>query len=207
MSLIDLQRCTTPDCTTLTTGYLCTGCIVELDSLLDDVPALIPLLAGARAGTAVIRKPGQGPGGGHPGSRPPGSLDAMMLQVWLQQLPGRAYDEAENNPHAGRTLYMARIWVPQARHLVWGAEEEHVDHDELRDRVRDIAPPMPTRQLLPWLRTNARITITAFDIRNWVRRGKLVAVEREPQPTYHPHEVLNAWHDTRATSVASSNKS
>ncbi|AHB31677.1 hypothetical protein ArV2_gp66 [Arthrobacter phage vB_ArS-ArV2] len=195
--MIDLVRCTTPECARLTTGYLCTQCIVELDDLLADVPALIPLLAGARAGTAIVRKPGQGAGGSHPGSREPGSLDAMLLQTWLQQLPSRAYDEADNNPNAGRTLYMARIWVPQARHLVWGAEQEEVDHDELRERIRDIAPPMPTRELLPWLRTKARITITSMDIRDWARRGKLVPVEREPQPTYHPHEVLDAWHDTR----------
>ena len=196
--MIELDRCTTPECANLTAaGYLCSPCIVELDSLLDDVPALIPLLAGARAGTAVVRKAGQGSGGGHPGSRPPGSLDAMLLQAWLQQLPARAFDEAENNPHAGRTLYMARIWVPQARQLVWGAETEEVDHEELRERVRDIAPPMPTRQLLPWLRTNAKIAITSMDIRDWARRGKLTPAEREPVPTYHPHEVLNAWHTTR----------
>lgn len=191
------QECTTEDCNRLTTLYLCTACIVELDGLLEDVPALITMLDGARAGTAVVRNPGQGSGGGHPGSKPPGSLDAMMLQQWLTQLPERAYTLATDNPDAGRWLHMARIWVKQARHLVWGAETETIDHEANRRRLKDAAPPMPTRRLVPWLRENARISITAFDIRNWVRRGKLVAVDRQPQPTYHPHEVLNAWHDTR----------
>jgi len=194
-------ECTTENCGRLTTLYLCTACIVELDGLLEDVPALIPLLAGARAGTAVVRKAGNGGGGGHPGSKPPGNLDAMLLQGWLKQLPERAYTLATDNPEAGRWLYMARIWVKQARHLVWGAETETIDHEANRERLKEAAPPMPTRELLPWLRTNARIAVTSMDIRNWVRRGKLTAVDREPQPTYHPHEVLNAWHDTRKETV------
>ncbi|MDN4645374.1 hypothetical protein [Arthrobacter sp. PsM3] len=191
-----MNSCTTPDCRRVTTLYLCTQCIVELDGLLDDTDDLIRLLAGAREGMAVARKPGGG-GGGHPGSKPPGNLDAMLLQAWLSQLPARAFGEATDNPKAGDILYMARIWVPQARELVWGPEDEIIDHATNRERVRDIAPPMPTRQLLPWLRTNAKIAITSMDIRDWARRGKLRAVDTEPQPTYHPHEVLSAWHDTR----------
>ena len=120
------MTCTTEDCGQPTSLYLCATCIVELDALLKDVPALIPLLEGARAGTAVVRKPGQGSGGGHPGSRPPGSLDAMMLQQWLSNLPQRAHAEANDNPQAGRTLYMARIWVEHARRLAWGPEDKRV---------------------------------------------------------------------------------
>ena len=192
-----MSYCTTEDCHRETVLYLCTDCIVELDDLLKDVPALIPMLAGARAGTSVVRKVGSGGGGGPTGSKEPGSLDAMMLQAWLASLPKRAHGEAMDNPNAGGTLYMARIWVRSARRLVWGAQEENINHDALRERVREIAPPMPTRELLPWLRTNAKIAITSMDIRNWAGRGKLVAVEREPVPTYHPHEVLKVWSDTR----------
>jgi hypothetical protein len=192
-----MSFCTTDDCHKETSLYLCTDCIVELDGLLKDVPALIEMLAGAREGTSVVRNPGSGGGGGPSGSKPPGSLDAMLLQGWLSQLPKRAHSEAMDNPEAGRTLYMARIWVDHAKALVYGPEEHAVNHDALRERVRDIAPPMTTRELLPWLRTNARIAITSMDIRDWARRGKLIPVEREPQPTYNPHEVLNVWHDTR----------
>jgi hypothetical protein len=117
--------------------------------------------------------------------------------MWLGYLPERAHGAAMDDPEAGRKLYMARIWVPQARYLVWGAEEEVVDHEANRRKLEKAAPPMPTRELLPWLRKHARITITSMDVRDWARRGKLVPVEREPQPTYHPHEVLGIWHDTR----------
>ena len=190
--------CTTQGCGRETELYLCTEHIVELDALLKDVPALIDMLAGARAGTAVVRKAGSGGGGGVAGSKPPGSLDAMMLQAWLGQLPERAHTAAMDIPNAGEWLHMARIWVNHARQLVWGQEEETVNHAANRARIRDIAPPMPTRELLPWLRKHAKITITSMDVRNWARRGKLRPATIDPQPTYHPHEVLSAWHDTRA---------
>lgn len=193
-----MTSCTTPECHRITTLYLCTSCIVELDSLLADVATLVRLLDGPIARTSVTRNPASsGGGGGHPGSKPAINLDALLLKAWLCQLPDRAYGEATENPKAGETLHMARIWVPQARELVWGPEDLPIDHAANRERVRDIAPPMPTRQLLPWLRAHAKIAITSMDIRDWARRGKLRPVETEPQPTYHPHEVLSAWHDTR----------
>ena len=192
-----MSYCTTENCHQETSLYLCAGCIVELDDLLRDVPALIPMLAGARAGTSVVRKVGSGGGGGPSGSKEPGSLDAMMLQGLLATLPKRAHGEAMDNPNAGWTLHMAGMWVRSARRLVWGAQEEIVNHEANRERLKDVAPPMTTRELLPWLRTNAKIAITSMDVRDWARRGKITAVEREPFPTYHPLEVLTAWHDTR----------
>lgn len=192
------MTCTTEGCGRATSLYLCTACIVELDGLLKDVPALIDMLAGVRAGTAVVRNPAAGSTGGVAGSKPPGNIDAMMLQAWLLQLPQRAHDAAADNPTAGQWLYMARIWVRQARELVWGPEEPTINHEANRERLREAAPPMPTRELLPWLRKHAKITITSMDVRDWARRGKLRPVERDPLPTYHPHEVLAAWHDTRA---------
>lgn len=193
------MTCTTDACGRATTLYLCTACIVELDGLLKDVPDLIGRLGEVREGTAVIRK-SDGGNGGHAGSKPPGSLNAWTLQAWLTQLPERAQAEAVDNPEAGRTLYMARIWVPSARELCWGPTEPVIDHEANRAKLREAAPPMPTRELLPWLRKNARITITSMDIRNWARRGKLRPAQRDPQPTYHPHEVLAAWHDTKPQS-------
>ena len=190
------MNCTTEDCGRATSLYLCTACIVELDALLVDVPDLLGRLDEVRAGTAVVKT--SGGGGGHAGSKPPGSLEAMQLQIWLGTLPERAHTAAHDYPNAGEWLHMARIWVPNARELCWGYQEPAINHDANRERLREAAPPMPTRELLPWLRKHARITITSMDVRDWARRGKLRAVERDPQPTYHPHEVLAAWHDTRA---------
>ncbi|MBT2594745.1 hypothetical protein [Arthrobacter sp. ISL-72] len=122
-----MTSCTTEDCHRLTTLYLCTSCIVELDSLLEDVGALVRLIDGPIARTSVTRNAASsGGGGGHPGSKPAINLDAMLLKAWLCQLPARAHAEAMDNPKAGETLYMARIWVKQARDLVWGPEDHRV---------------------------------------------------------------------------------
>ena len=120
-----MTTCTTPDCNKITSLFLCTACIVELDELLQDCSPLVRFLDGPISGTSVTSGPGAG-GGGHPGSKPPGSLDAMLLKAWLCQLPYRAYSEAVDNPTAGQTLFMARLWVNQARDLVWGPEDKRV---------------------------------------------------------------------------------
>lgn len=185
-------ECTTEDCGRATSLYLCTTCIIEFDDLLKDVPVLIPLLDGVRAGTSVTRKPGSGGGGGHPGSRPPGNLDAMELQAWLNQLPTRAHEVATNNPDAGRLLYMARIWVKNARNLVWGAEPETVDRAAARARLEAQVPPhpMPTSDLKKWLHITHGIVITGDQLRQWVHRKKLQRANEEGRPTYYPAVVL-----------------
>lgn len=192
-----MNTCTNTDCGRGSELFLCTHCIVELDELLQDVPFLYKNLDPVLQATKVTRRAGgqggNGTGGG--ASKPPMDLDAGLTRQWLAWLPVRAYTEAEENPEAGRTLYMARIWVHNARRLVWGHEPEKVDIADVRKRVADIAPAMPTRQLISWLRENAGITLKRADINNWRMRGKLRPVEREPMPTYLPHEVLNLWHE------------
>jgi len=63
-----MTYCTADDCHQPTSLYLCTAHLVELDRLLQDVDVLIPMLAGERAGTAVVRKAGSGGSGGTTGS-------------------------------------------------------------------------------------------------------------------------------------------
>lgn len=121
-----MNTCTTLDCYRATTLYLCTDCILELDALLEDVPPIVQLLDGPINRTSVTRSPGSGGGGGHQGSKPAINLDALLLKAWLCQLPDRAHAEAMDNPNAGETLYMARIWVQQGRDLVWGPEDKRV---------------------------------------------------------------------------------
>jgi len=121
-----MTTCTAPECWRETTLHLCTACIVELDGLLEDVPVLVRLMDGPISRTSVTRSPGAGGGSGHPGSKPAINLDALLLKAWLCQLPDRAHAEAMDNPNAGETLYMARIWVKQGRDLVWGPEDKRV---------------------------------------------------------------------------------
>jgi len=205
------MTCTNVDCGRATSLFLCTTCILELDDLLKEVPVLVPLLDGVRAGTSVTRKPGSGGGGGQPGSRPPGNLDAMMLQAWFTQLPTRAHQTATEDPEAGRTLYMARLWITQARTLIWGAEPETIDRAAAKARLEAQVPtnPMPTRDLKKWLSITHGIEITGEQLRQWVHRKKLQRANDEGHPTYYPAVVLavakaqqNDTNDHRVARVA-----
>lgn len=185
------------DCRNHTSTYLCTHCVTDLQAWLDKVPVLITELSVSIAKLDNVRPAGGGGGGGgKPVSAAPINLDALQLQENLRSVGRNAKDYALDSRAAG-LAWLIQDWVTKAELIVSGPEETRINHTANRERVRNIAPPMPTRELLPWLRTNAKIAITSMDIRNWARRGKLHAVTTEPQPTYHPHEVLNAWHDTR----------
>lgn len=189
--------CTEKECDTeSSTLHLCEEHRAELKDLLDNVDFLIVNLDPSIQAGKVVKKPGGQEGGNgtkSAGSRPP-TTDTTQVRYWLWELPTNAYTVARDNPNAGQTLHMARIWVGKARDAVYGPDREEVDHEANRQKLEAIAPPMPTRQLLPWLRKNAKISITSQHIRDWVRRGHLKPVEREPSPTYHPHEVIAAHH-------------
>jgi len=190
------MECTTEDCANGTSTYLCSQCVSDLQQWLDKVPPLVLALDVTIAKLDNVRSAGGG-GGGKPGSKAPINLDALQLQENLRSVGGSAKDYAMDERAAG-LAWMIQDWATKAELLVSGPESETINHARNRERVRNIAPPMPTRELVPWLREKAKISVTSMDIRNWARRGKLVAVDREPQPTYHPHDVLNAWHDTRS---------
>ncbi|MFF2029530.1 hypothetical protein [Arthrobacter sp. NPDC058192] len=191
------HECTTEDCRNHTSTYLCGRCTSDLQQWLDKVPVLVRELSVTVARLDNVRPAGGGGGGGHqPGSAAPISLDALQLQENLRSVGTDAKAYAQDSRAAG-LAWLIQDWVTKAELLVSGPDEPPINHAANRERVRNIAPAMPTRELLPWLRQNARIVVTSMDIRNWARRGKLNPVGREPQPTYHPHEVINAWHDTR----------
>ena len=189
--------CSATECDTeSSTLHLCEDHRAELKDLLDNVNFLIVNLDPNIQAGKVTKKPGGQEGGNgtkSAGSQPP-TTDTGQLRYLLWELPTNAYTVARDNPNAGQTLHMARIWVGKARDAVYGPDREEVDHEANRQKLEAIAPPMPTRQLLPWLRKNAKISITSQHIRDWVRRGHLKPVEREPSPTYHPHEVIAAHH-------------
>lgn len=190
-------ECTTQECRNMTSTYLCTQCTADLQAWLDKVPALIVALDVTIAKLDNVRAAGGGGGGSKPGSAAPLNLDAMQIQENLRSL-GRDAKAYAHDERAAGLAWLIQDWATKAELLVSGPEQEAINHARNRERVRNIAPPMPTRELLPWLREKAKISVTSMDIRNWARRGKLTPVDREPQPTYHPHEVLEVWHETRA---------
>ena len=192
-------ECTTVDCANHTSAYLCTNCVRDLQAWLDKVPVLIVELNVTIAKLDNVRPAGGGGGGGghKPGSEAPINLDALQLQENLRSVNRTLASQHAKDPHAAGVAWLIQDWVTKAERLVSGPDEPPVNHNANRERVKGIAPAMPTRQLVPWLRQNAKVVVTSMDIRNWVRRGKLRAAEESPQPTYHPHEVLDAWYETR----------
>lgn len=121
----EVRFCTTEDCRRLTYMYLCTDCILELDELLQDVPSILERIDDVIYRLEQTRAPGAGGGGGVAGSKPAMNVDAYILKAHLHSLPWSANAEAAK-PNAGQTLYMARIWIPQGRDLVWGPEDKRV---------------------------------------------------------------------------------
>jgi len=196
------QECTTEDCANHTSTYLCTQCVTDLQAWLDRIPVLLIDLRVTIARLDNVRPVGGGGGGGsRPGSAAPINLDALQLAENLRTCASDAKAYAHDDRAAG-LAWLIQDWCRKAELLVSGPEAEHINHARIRERLEERRPdPMPTRKLIPWLRDNARITVTQFDIRNWARRGKIIAVQREPQPTYHPYDVLNAWHQTRKETV------
>lgn len=192
------QECTTEDCANQTHAYLCGRCVSDLQAWIDKVPVLIVALNVTIAKLDNVRPAGGGGGGGghKPGSAAPINLDALQLQENLRSV-GRSATAYAQDPQAAGLAWLIQDWVTKAERMVSGPDEPPVNHHANRERVKGIAPAMPTRQLVPWLRQNAKVILTSKDIRNWAFRGKLTPVEREPSPTYHPHEVLDVWYETR----------
>jgi hypothetical protein len=190
-------ECTTEECRNHSSTYLCTQCVRDLQAWLDKVPVLVAALNVTIAKLDNVRPVGGGGGGGaKPGSAAPINLDALQLQQNLRSVGRNAKDYAHDSRAAG-LAWLIQDWVTKAELLVSGPEEIFINHAANRERIKDIAPPMPTRELLPWLRKKAGIVVTSKDIRNWAHRGKLAAVNRLPTPTYNPHEVLAVWYETR----------
>lgn len=192
-----MNACTHEDCENPTDLYLCNQCIKDLQAWIDKVPELIHYLQAVIYRQTQTRAPNNegGTGGGEPDLSPI-NIDAYQLRENLLSIHPNATTYAHDQHGAG-AMWMIQQWVTKADRLINGPEPERIDHTAIRQRIEKQAPPMPTRQLIPWLREHTKLAITSMDIRNWARRGKLQPAQREPQPTYWPHEVLKAHRETQ----------
>ena len=191
------MTCTTPECETPTETYLCTQCVSDLQARIDSIHFLLPEMDVAIARLDVTR-PGnpETKSSNDAGSAAPANLDAIELKARMLTVTNTAAEYALMD-HAAGTAWIIAEWETKAEAMISGPQEPRIDHAANKERIKEIAPPMTTRELLPWIRANARIAITSMDIRNWARRGKLTPVEREPSPTYWPHEVIQAHKEAR----------
>lgn len=190
-------ECTTADCLNHTSTYLCTGCVRDLQAWIDKARELVPELDVTIARLDVVRPASSETRSSNvAGSAAPANLDALQLKLNMESIHPDAKLYALD-PRAAGLAWLIQDWTTKAELLISGPTEPTVNHTANRERVKGIAPAMPTRKLIPWLRENAKVIVTSKDIRNWVFRGKLKAAEQAPQPTYNPHEVLDVWYETR----------
>jgi len=192
-----MTECTTDNCGNHTATWLCGQCVSDLQQWIDKALLLIPELDVTIARLDVTR-PGnpETRSSNHAGSAAPANLDALQLKINMQSI-GRDAKEYALDPRAAGLAWLIQDWTTKAELLISGPDEPPINHAANKERVANIAPPMTTRKLLPWLRANARIAITSQNVRDWVRRGHLKPVTHDPSPTYHPHEVVAAWHERR----------
>ena len=188
------MTCTAPDCGIPTSVlHLCDEHLAELKDLLDGVDFLIVNLDPAIQAGKVIKKPGGQEGGNgtkSAESRPP-TTDTNQLRYWLWELPTHAYNEARDNPQAGRTLFMARIWVPKARNAVYGADDETPRNpQELKQRLEDEVPKaLRVKPLIEWLKAKHGLIIKPDRIYKWQERGHITRNNTTGYPTYDPAAV------------------
>lgn len=196
--------CSLAECGEGSSLHLCEEHRFELADLLDNVDFLIVNLDPNIQATKVTKKAGGQEGGNgtkSAGSRPP-TLDTVQLRAWLWELPRNAYVEARDNPTAGQTLHMARIWVGNARTLVYGADDDNPEPDKLATMRAQLAEefpdPLPPTECANWLRANAGIKIHSGQINKWFHRGRIHKQEGSTpkRPLYSAKEVLIA-HMTR----------
>lgn len=186
-----MTECTTEDCSNSTDLYLCAQCVGDLQAWLDRVTETRQMLF-----TTMARLDNTGPknseggGGGSTGSAMPLREGAMDLRYALAIWEGRNAADLAHDQYAGSFLGELRRLIEKAEKLVDLPPEQPVDHAATHARAIKAAPPMPTRQLVQFLRTEIKISVKPKDIRNWAARGKLHAVERDPLPTYWPHEII-----------------
>lgn len=191
-----MRTCTTPDCENPTNCYLCGRCVSDLQQWIDQIPLLAENLPAVIYRTSQTKPIGSMRSNGGDADLSPINLDALQLKTNLQMVDRDASTYAPMED-AAKQAWLIVEWVQKADLLVYGPEPEWVNHREVRERIENQAPPMPTRSLRKYLRENARISVSSMDIRNWVRRGKLRPAGHDPQPLYWPHEVLAVHRETK----------
>lgn len=178
-------------------NYICNQCTKDLQAWIDKVPDMMQELL-ITMGNLDHMRPTRSEGGNGASTDPrePVSDYLLGLRASLRIWENQNAEHLAHDQHAGGYTDMLVKLLNRAEQAIDLPEDEpQPDHEAIRERVKEIAPPMPTRKLIPWLREHAKLSLTSQIIRHYVHKGYLHAVEREPQPTYHPHEVINVYNN------------
>ena len=81
--------------------------------------------------------------------------------------------------------------------MVYGENEQTMTADYINYRMKQVIP-MTIPTLIPWLATTMRVNLRPSRIHKWAQRGHITRTNNNGDPTYHPADVLRAYHETRS---------
>ena len=185
------MECTTDDCRNMTSTFLCSQCVSDLQSWIARIPILLVELRVTIARQDNVRPAGGGGGGSKPGSAAPLNFDAWQLQENLRTV-GKDAKAYAHDEHAAGSAWMIEGWCREAELLISGPEPEPANTGHARARLESEVPkePMQTRELKVWLKVTHGLEVTGEQLRQWVHRKKLERANDDGRPTYYPAVVL-----------------
>jgi hypothetical protein len=192
-----MSTCTAPDCDNPTDLYICGACVEELAVTLAAIPDMLPVLAmiGRKEEqpftTRVSRM------GGKAGPTTPLNFQAIALGQILNSASERTAAEYAHDPDAAHLKDWIGQQVEQARQMVYGENEQTTTTDYINYRMKQVLP-MTIPTLVPWLHETMRINLRPSRIHKWAQRGHITRTNNHGDPTYHPADVLRAYHETRS---------
>lgn len=187
------NTCTGTDCDDLTNTHLCTRCANELQTALNQIPDLLPvlrLITIKQEQPFTNRTPPTSTTGGNPST--PLNLSSEALAQDLSTAALLTAHEYAQETNAGDNKTYIEDRVTRADTMVNGEPEIQQTPAYIAYRMKQV-PPMPTKHLIPWFAETFNIRITDTKIRKWAERGRLKRSNQPGQhPTYHPADVLRA---------------
>lgn len=192
-----MSTCNDLNCDNPTDLYLCGACVEEFAVTLAAIPDMLPVLAmiGRKEEqpftTRVSRM------GGKAGPTTPLNFQAIGLSQILTSAIERTAPEYAHDPDAAELKTWIAEQVKLAEQMVYGENEQTTTADYINYRMKQVIP-MTIPTLIPWLATTMRVNLRPSRIHKWAQRGHITRTNNQGDPTYHPADVLRAYHESRA---------
>lgn len=192
-----MSTCTAHDCDQPTDLYICGDCVTEFAVTLAQIPDLLPVLhmIGRKEEQPFTTRTSRM--GGKAGPTTPLNFQAIGLNQILTSAIERTAPEYAHDPDAAHLKQWIAEQVKLAEQMVYGEDEQTVTADYIKYRMTQVIP-MTIPTLVPWLASTMRVNLRPSRIHKWAQRGHITRTNNNGDPTYHPADVLRAYHESRA---------
>lgn len=195
------MTCTTPDCESESTLYLCAHCIRDFQAWIDQVPLLLPELdvTIARLDNVRVGNIEGGNGTKSAGSAAPLNLDAVQLKINLSTID-RTAEHYAHDQYAAHMAALLAAWITKAELLISGPEEDKPTKHDTQKAAADLRHHVPEElgvpALIDWLHNIHQIKLKPSRIWQWAKRGHITRTNEKGRAKYSPAAVLiHARHD------------